>query len=430
MAPITPMNNHFRSWQSTGLICAAALLTTLVANDSLRAENWARFRGENGLGLSSERGFPTQWSPGDYRWEIALPGVGHAAPIIWGDRLFVTSAEDEGALRFLFCLDPRSGEQLWSRVVGMNRSHKHLKGSWASSTPCTDGKQVYVAFADEERYTLAAYDFEGELVWRRSLGAFQSQHGQGASPIVYDGVVILANDQDGPSSVMAFDAATGNTVWSVLRPADVTSYATPLVLELPGDEPQLICSNVVQGVASLEPKTGRVNWQSGKLPARPVGSPVFADGLIVQACGTGGVGKALVAVDPSQPENAAMARTRYTLDREVPYVPTPIAYKEHIYLLGDNGVAHCLTAATGEKVWTKRLGGKYSGSAVCIDGTLYFLSEEGEVVILAASPDYHLYGKVPLGDPSHSTPAVANGSLYFRTFHRLYCLPALRERSG
>lgn len=414
------------SWAArVPLLCLLCLWTAIP----LSAENWPRFRGEGGAGISDQAGFPKTWSPGEYTWEIGLPGVGHSAPIIWEDKLFVTSALDEGALRLLFCIDANTGEQLWSETAGLNRSHKHLKGSWASSTPCTDGTRVYVVFADVEHYTLAAYDFEGELIWRRLLGSFESQHGQGVSPVVYDGMVILPNDQDGPSSVMAFDAASGRTIWSALRSSRRTSYATPMILDLPDSEPQLICSCGALGVTSLDPQTGRVNWESGELLARTVGSPVYAGGLIIQSSGGGGVGKQLVAVDPSLQNTAAQDRVRYTLEKEIPYVPTPLAMGDHVYLFNDKGVARCMEAATGENVWTKRLGGNYSGSPVCVDGTIYIISEDGQVVVLAAAPEYNLYGKVALDDASHSTPAVANGRMYFRTFHRLFCLEA-NESTG
>ncbi|MGH7127270.1 MAG: PQQ-binding-like beta-propeller repeat protein, partial [Planctomycetaceae bacterium] len=124
---------------------------------SAQAENWPRFRGEDGTGLSDQQGVPVSWSPGDYAWQIELPGFGHSSPIIWEDTLFLTSAIEEGAARYLHCIDANTGEMRWTRSIGLNRSHKHLKNSWASSTPATDGQQVYVAFADDDRYTLAAY---------------------------------------------------------------------------------------------------------------------------------------------------------------------------------------------------------------------------------------------------------------------------------
>lgn len=391
---------------------------------SIHAEDWLRFRGENGSGISDEKGIPTTWSVGDYDWSAALPGEGHGAPIIVGDRLFVTSADDEGALRYLFCLDSQSGKEIWSRVLGFNRSGKHNKNSWASSTPTSDGERIYFAFADKEEYTLSAYDFDGELVWRRRLGAFESQHGLGASPIIFEDKVIAVNDQDGPSFVIAFDRKTGETVWNSLRSFGRTSYATPLLIDEESDNPQLIIGCDSLGVSSLDPRTGEMNWYSGNLPARTVGSPVYGAGLIFQSCGGGGIGKLLIGVDPSGRGDVSATHIKYTRDKIIPYVPTPVVYEGHLYLWGDNGVVSCVNVASGENVWTERIGGNYSGSPICIDGKLYCISEEGEVVVIDASPTYNLYGKSPLGDPSHSTPSVANGKLYLRSFHRLSCLSA------
>ncbi len=413
------MSTLFRRMILLGLICTIA--------ESASAENWPRFRGENGTGVSQLAGVPVTWSPADYEWNLELPGVGHSSPVIWGDKLFVTSAIDEGAVRYLFCLDATTGEQEWSRMFALNRSHKHEKSSWASSTPTTDGKHVFVAFADEESYTLAAYSFEGDLVWRRRLGSFTSQHGQGVSPIVYKGLVILPNDQMGPSSIVAIDAKTGRTVWSTLRDYRRTSYATPMLLERDGEPAQLICVSGATGVSSLDPMTGHTNWQTGEFPMRTVASPVYAGGLIFASCGGGGKGSLLIAVDPTLGDDAPKKdadRIRYTRERILPYVPTPVAYGDHVYLWNDNGVVSCITAKDGKNIWTQRVGGNYSGSPICIDGKLYAISEAGTVHVVKASPEFEKLGEVELSDPSHATIAVANGRLYFRTFHRLIVLKA------
>ncbi|MFQ5731973.1 MAG: PQQ-binding-like beta-propeller repeat protein [Planctomycetaceae bacterium] len=388
------------------------------------AENWTRFRGANGAGISTAKGIPTSWSRADYQWKVTLPGVGHSSPVIWKDRLFVTSAIDEGKERYLFCLNAETGKTLWKRTTGLNRSHKHLKSSWASATPAVDGERVYVAFADRDTYFLAAYDFDGGIVWRRSLGPFDSQHGQGVSPIVFEDLVIIPNDQKGPSSVVAFDKRTGKTAWSVLRTIRRTSYATPMIYRAKGKRPQLICASGAMGVTSLDPATGRQNWITGEFPLRTVASPIEADGLIVQSCGGGGVGKLLIAVDPSGSGDVSKTHVKYRRDTRLPYVPTPVAYKGHVYLWNDNGVVNCIDAGTGKNIWTRRVGGNYSGSPICIDGKLYVMSEKGEVVVIAASPKYRFIARTPLDDPSHATPAVANGKLYLRTFHGLVCLPA------
>jgi len=407
-------------------VLMVALGWLLISAGSASAENWPRFRGQNGLGVGNEQGIPGTWSPGDYAFNVELPGVGHSSPAIWDDRLFVSSAIEEGTIRYLLCLNAATGKEVWSRETGFNKSTKHLKSSWASASPTTDGERVYVAFADKERYMLAAYDMDGELVWRRSIGPFQSRHGQGASPIVYGDLVIAVNDQIGPSTVVALDRYTGKTVWSTLRQSQQTSYASPLIATHEGEAPQLICSCGAMGVTSLNPLTGRMNWMTGQFPARTVGSPTFTEGLIIQTCGGGGIGKHMVAVDPFHAKGEPGGRIRYVRERTLPYVPTPIGYQGHLYLWNDNGVVSCVRTRDGKNIWTKRVGGTYSSSPICVDGKLFIIGEDGEVVVVAASPEYKLFGRVPLDDPSHSTPAVANGRLYLRTFHRLACLEANR----
>lgn len=415
----------FPPLKKTCVALFAVLCVFAARNATLEAENWPRFRGENGVGVSPQKGLPVKWSPGDYAWNIELPGVGHSSPIIWGDKLFVTSAIDDGAIRYLHCLDAKTGKKHWSRVFGLNRSHKHAKGSWASSTPTADGEQVYVAFSDDERYTLAAYDYDGNLAWRRSLGSFESQHGQGVSPVVFEDMVFITNDQKGPSSVVALNKHTGDTVWSVLRSVRKTSYATPMILKLKNRKPQLITVSGAMGITSLDPYTGNQNWITGEFPQRTVASPVFGEGLLIASCGGGGVGSLLIAVDPTGKGDVSASHVKYRRERLLPYVPTPIIYRGHLYLWNDNGVVSCVEIKTGKNVWTKRVENeKFSGSPVCIDGKLYCMSEAGDMIVVAASPQYKFLGKTPLGDFSHATPALANGRLYLRTFHRLACLEA------
>lgn len=401
-------------------IAALAMLFQFAAAS---AENWSRFRGTEGRGTSTEK-VPATWSPGSYAFNVEIPGEGHSAPAIWNDRLFVTSAEDEGRVRHLLCLNSRTGERLWTRTVGMNDSKKHLKSSWASSTPATDGSKVYVAFADADRYSVAAYDFDGNLVWRKMMGPYESQHGLGASPILFENLVIAVNDQDGPSSIVAIDRETGQTVWSVLRPcaAQATSYATPFILSRKDQQPLLIASSSQAGVTGLDPRTGQEIWTTGPLPARTVGSPIEAGGLIYQCCGGGGRGKEMIGVDPNGTGDISKSHIKQKREKIVPYVPTPVVHGEHLYLWTDDGVVTCTELDSGEDVWKQRIGGNFSGSPICIDGRIYIMNEKGEVIVVGASPTYKLYGKFPLDDPSHSTPAAAGGRLYFRTFHRLICV--------
>jgi len=409
------------------------LCVSVVAGSCLsdaRSENWSRFRGANGTGLSDQTGFPSTWDAARFEWNIELPGIGHSSPIVWKYALFVTSAVDKGAVRNLHPIDAKTGQIVWTKQMGLRQSHKHVKNSWASGTPATDGNLVYVPFADREQYTVSAFDFDANLVWRQFLGSFQSQHGQGVSPVLFEDLVIVPNDQQGPSSIVALNKSTGDIVWSSLRSFRKTSYSTPMLLKQSGDDdPQLICVRGQMGVTSLNPRTGELNWSSGEFPMRTVASPIFADGMIIASCGGGGKGKLLIGVDPNGQGDISKSHIRFKRDRSLPYVPTPVAYKDHLYLWNDNGVVTCVRLEDRKEIWTKRIGGNFSGSPICVPGRLYCMSEEGEVVVIDASPTYHLHGKTSLGDNSHSTPAVANGRMYLRTFRRLMSLPSDKSAS-
>jgi outer membrane protein assembly factor BamB len=424
-----PMNSRL---PASLVICfwLALVLTASLFASNASAENWPRYRGTDGGGVSPQAGIPVEWSEGDYSWATSLPGEGHSSPVIWNRHLFLTTATDEGQVRHLCCLDSMTGAIRWSRAAGFNSNRKHSKNSFASSTPATDGERVYVAFADEERFALAAYDLNGQLSWRTWLGPFVSQHGQGASPLVFEDLVIIANDQDGPSSIVACDRRTGQVVWSTMRTAREASYATPLLIEFKNQKPQLVCLSGATGLTSLDPWTGQMNWTSGELPQRTVASPAFAQGLIYATCGQGGKGTRLIGVDPSGTGDVAETHIKIRRDKELPYVPAMIGFGELLFLWNDNGLITCLDPKTNKNVWQERVGGNFSGSPICIDGKLYNIEESGKVVVVEAGPQFKLLGESPLGDPSYSTPAVANDRLYLRSFHKLSCLTSKLAKSA
>ena len=387
---------------------------------------WPRFRGENGTGISRLTGAPTEWTAADYEWSVDLPGKGHSSPVVWKDRLFVTCGDESGR-RILVCLNALTGESLWSETITLEANHLHLKNSYASGTPAVDGERVYAAFADEQHYIVTAFTLDGDAVWTQDLGAFTSQHRQGVSPIVYGDLVIVPNDQRAPSSIVALNRHSGERVWTTVdRPYREASYSTPLVLELPDRKPELVCLSGATGLSGFDLQTGKLLWSSGELPLRTVASPVYGEGVLIATCGQGGNGKFLAAVEPGD-SGDGVARVRYQRDRELPYVPTPIVHGEHLYLWLDNGVVSCTMMATGETVNTVRLGGKFSGSPVLVGPNLYCISESGEIVVVAATPALEVLGRNPLGDESYSTPAVANGRVYFRGFHKLACLKSRGE---
>lgn len=412
----------------------------LTPHAILRADNWPRFRGPNGVGTSDLTGVPTQWTEKDYEWVLAIPGIGHSSPVVWDDALFVTSgtdrtAEPESAVgnHTLYRVNAITGDVVWTREFKLATDVLHPKNSYASSTPALDGERVYLAMADDEHYLLHALSMQGETVWSADLGPFESQHGQGVSPIVYDGMVILANDQIGPSSIAAFDCVTGERIWEVSRNFGRTSYATPCIMPVVGYGPELLCLSDKSGLAGLDPRTGRRLWETEELPDRTVASPVFGNGLIVATCGGGGIGKHLLAVTPPGAEaaDAAAPTIRYRREErdDLPYVPTPVINGDYVYLWCDRATVCCVELETGQTVWRKRVGGNFSGSPVMIDQKLYCISEEGEIAVLSALPEFHDFGRSPLGDGSHATPAVANGRVYFRGFGLLASLPSAEVKA-
>lgn len=407
-------------------LCRWSLLLCLLCGGTALAEDWTRFRGPAGAGIAIAPGIPTQWSAGDYVWQTILPGSGHSSPVVKNGQLYVTVANDDGTDRRLICLDSRNGDLKWSKSLSLQTDKLHAKNSFASSSPLVSNENVVVAFADDERYLVSAYSFDGSETWTRDLGPFASQHGHGASPISWENLIIVPNDQDGPSNIIALDARSGQTVWTTPREPKDTSYSTPFILQQGSQPAQLIVSCNASGVTSLDPSSGRVNWQTGPLPQRTVGSPVDADGLIIQTCGQGGRGTLMVGVDPALGDRKN--RVKFEETKSLPYVPTPIAYQGHLYLWNDNGVVVCMELKSRKTIWMERIGGNFSASPICINGNLYGVSEQGEVIVLKASPKFELLGRSSLGELSHATPAVADGRVYFRTVNKVLCLAPTSTR--
>jgi outer membrane protein assembly factor BamB len=387
------------------------------------SEAWTRFRGPNGSGISTAKGIPTSWTEDDYNWKVQLPGIGHSSPVIWGDKIFLTSAVEDNAERIVLCLSTADGAIQWQRRYSSTVHKKHLRNSFASSTPAVDKNHVYVCWSAPESYQLLALDHDGHDVWKLDLGKFVSQHSCGTSPIVFEDMVILGNDQDGEmkdndgageSSWLAVSAKDGSIRWRVPRKSAVVSYATPCIYQPAGKPPELIFNSQGHGISSIDPYTGKVNWEVGVFDKRAVSSPIIAAGLIFGTTGSGGGGSYVSAVKPG--ENAEQA---YKLTDQAPYVPTPIAKDDLLFLWSDKGVVTCAKAATGETLWRERVGGNYSGSPICVGNNLYCIAEDGEVAVIAAAPTYELIAKNPLGEDSRSTPSVANGRLYLRTYSHL-----------
>jgi outer membrane protein assembly factor BamB len=407
---------------------AMYVMATVVAlgamASSAHGENWDRFRGPNGAGESEAAGIPVEWTEDDYLWQRPLPGVGHSSPVVWGDRLFVTSADPKSAEQIVLAFDTRSGEPLWEKRFASHTYTMHADNSYATSTPAVDADQLFVLWLDGDSVTLAALTHDGIEIWKRQIASLDEKHGFGTSPVVIGDVVCVANETDDArhSVVMGLDRASGETRWTVPRGTGKTAYATPFVWKSPDGRELLLAASMGSGLSAFDPATGEVVWQvlEQDLPDRCVSSPIEAAGLLLVSCGSGNNGMHLIAVRPGA--NGEPPTEAYRLRQGVPNIPTPVVAEDLLFLWHDRGTVSCLDAATGEQHWRERIGGHFHSSPVRIGDRIYGLSKNGEVVVLAADKEFKLLARNDLGDTCQATPAVANDRIYYRTESSLICL--------
>lgn len=395
-------------------------LVSAVLAAAASAQPWPRFRGPNGEGTSEATTIPVTWTDSDYLWKVKLPGVGYSSPVVWGDRVVITSAFEQDATQCILCLRTSDGVVLWQRQFASITHPKHQFNGYASSTPALDGQRVYMAWATPKSYNVVALDQrQGEQLWRRDLGPFVAEHGFGASPVVFKDLLILVNDQDGPSSVVALDCATGKTRWQAPRRTEKAGYSTPCIYQPEGGSAQVILSSWAHGLTGLDAATGALVWELGVFKHRVVGSPVVAAGLIEASAGTGGVGRRLVVVRPGNPARGVEASLAYEVTGSLPYVPTAVAKGDLLFLWFDRGVVTCLDAPSGKIHWRERVGGDYFSSPIRVADRLYNATREGKLVVLAAAAQFRRLGEIDLGEATNSTPAVADGVMYLRTVSHL-----------
>lgn len=406
----------------TEVVLAAVLILGLV--DSSSAQEWSRFRGPNGTGLApANDSLPSSWTEKDLNWKVKLPGVGHSSPVVWGDRIFLTSGEKTGK-RLVLCLSTTDGKTLWSREFEGKPSRMHRRNSVGSSTPAVDAQRVYAAFGGPDDYTVLAFNHDGNELWKVDLGPFQGQHGFGISPSVYEDLLIVPNEQDGGGSLMALECATGKIRWKTPRQGKNATYSTPCVFQPKGAAAQLIFTNWQHGITAVDPKTGKVNWEisvfNTQTQERAIGSPVAAGDLVIGSCGFAGGQKHVVAVKPGaatvKPQEA------WRLEKGAAHMPTPLVKDGLTFVWADDGQVTCLRTVNGAIVWQERVPGKFTASPVCVGDRLFGVADDGRVTVLSATEKYAVLGRSELGEPTQSTPAVSAGRMFFRTESHLMCL--------
>ena len=354
-----------------------------------------------------------------------MPGPGHSSPVLWGDKIFLTCENVEQQERFVLGLSAADGRTLFSWKDKFQPYEHHRFNSYAASTPAVDASRVYVSWVSGKTFIVLALDHQGNLLWQTRMDDFEARFGAGASPIVLDDLVIMANDHAGRHSfLVGLDAATGATRRQIpRRSGEQESYAAPAVRRLDNGQPEAVFVSPSHGVTGVDPRTGEVRWElDGLFTFRVVASPVVADGLIFACSGKGNGGREAVVVRPGDPATGRQAELVYQVQSALPYVPTPVAHQGDLFLWSDMGVVTCLKLSTGERLWQERVGGEYYCSPICVNGRIYCASKTGEVVVLEAGPRYKLLARNQLPEGCYATPAVANGCMYIRTYNHLICL--------
>lgn len=377
---------------------------------------WPRFRGKNGAGVVAGPDIPATWKESDYLWKKELPGIGHGSVVVAGERLFLLCADAKSSERTVLAVRAKDGEILWQKSYETGKFKGHRFNSAASTTPAVDNEKVYVTWGTKKELTVTALTHEGEQVWQSDLGPIKGGHGFGASPMVHGDLVVINNDQDGESSLVALDKSSGEKRWEIPRKSVRLSYSVPVVT---GDG-TLVFTNWQHGFTAVDPKSGKVLSDVSvfnlKKKERAISSPVMAGKLIIGTCGFTNEPKHAVAM---KLENGKLEEV-WRIERSVPHIPCPIVVGERVFLWEDKGIGTCLNHQTGEVIWRARIGGAtYFGSPVSDGKKIFCVDAAGTVHCIAAANEFKELGRTELGELCRSTPAIAHGNLYLRTAKNL-----------
>ena len=432
------------------LILVAFFVTTASA------QNWPQFRGPSATGVVESSGQPVKWdatAQQNVRWKLEIPGLAHSSPVVWGDKIFVTTAVSSGKdeTRFglfgdvapvkddpkhtwkVYAIDKNKGTILWERVAyeGLPKTKRHPKSSHASATPVTDGKYLIALFGSEGLY---AYDLNGKLLWKQDLGILDAgwfydadyQWDYGSSPIIYKNLVIVQADIQKNSFIAAYDLKTGKPVWKTSR-EEIPSWGTPTVYE--GKERAELITSGPKAIRGYDPATGKELWRLGPMSEITTPTPFAAFDLIFVTSGYAPI-QPIYAIKPGGSGDLSLKEGQdksdfiaWSKQRGGPYMPTPIVYGDLLYTCSNQGVLTAYNAKTGERVYQERLGGTgaaFTASPVASEGKIYLASEDGDVFVVKAGPKYELLAKNPVGEVMMATPAISNGMVIVRTVSHLY----------
>ncbi len=446
-----------RTLWALGLIAAAAVLSMTAGHPPEFEQHWHQWRGPYMTGFAPNADPPLEWSETkNIKWKVAIPGKGHSTPIVWGDRIILTTAIDTGKSGesesppsgprtgpqgmppgrstanihefVVIALSRRDGKVLWRRTVAEEKPEEatHELGSWASNSAITDGEHIYAYFGSRGLYAL---DMKGELKWERDFGQLRKrmEFGEGESVALYGDKLVVNWDSEGPSFIAALDKTTGKDVWKVDRD-EGTSWATPYVVEVDG-RPQVVTS-ATKLIRSYDLETGQLVWQCGGMTQNAIPTPFAADGLLYVMSGYRGNALLAIRLSGAKGDITGSEAIVWRLEKETSYAPSALLMGGHLYFLrANNGILACFEARTGREIYAgQRLDGlgNIFASPVGAGDRIYISGQQGTFAVVKAGPRFEVLAKNSLDDNFIASPVCLGNELYLRGTNSLYCVQEKR----
>jgi outer membrane protein assembly factor BamB len=401
-------------------LLACLLVLAFHPPDSVFAENWPCWRGPRGDSSSADKAAPVQWDAATLSWKIPVPGIGHASPIVWGNRLYTVTAFPEKLERALLCFDRASGKLLWQETVVSGPLEKiHPENSYASGTPATDGKRVFTVFRVGDEIVIAAHDaITGRQLWLVRPGTHVGEWGFSNVPVLYQDKVIFDGDSKGASFLIALSQADGRTLWRVDRTHRGISYSAPLIREMAGRVQLIQCGD--RCVTSFNPDTGEEFWKVDGPSQEFVASPAYSEKAGLIFVSSSWPERHVLAIKPDGRGDVTGTHIAWRNSKGAPYVPSLLVANEFLLAIEVKGIAFGYDAASGDVLWQEPLA-RHHASPVLIRDLVFTIDDNGVVNVIRPGKEFQRVGRYELGEPCYASPAISDGQVFVRGFKNLFC---------
>ncbi|MGE4568629.1 MAG: PQQ-binding-like beta-propeller repeat protein [Bacteroidales bacterium] len=398
----------------------ACLSLFLFILPGLMAQNWPSWRGPDGDGSSADANLPIAWGAENVVWKSAVPGEGFSSPVIWADRIFLTTALPATQERILLCYARKDGKLLWQQpVLTAPLERKHPDNGYASSTPATDGKRVYVTFQGGEDVMVAAFSMEGNLIWKVKAGTFSSPHGFCSSPVLFKDKLILNVGSQSGAYVVALRCSNGSQAYRIENAQNQLAYSTPFIRTMAGKIQMVVAAD--KRISAYNPEDGALLWRADGPADEYASSPVYDDASGLVIVSSSYPRRVFYAINPSGSGDVTNTHVVWKQVQGAPYTPSPIVVNGYLLSVTTQGVLHCLEAKSGTVLWSRESGAQYA-SPVSANGLVYNMNDKGEITVIKPGPVFEQVASAALGEKALASPAISEGRFYYRGASHLFCI--------